>query len=385
MSQPQQRNNNRRPPQRPQQRRSPQSRTTQTRSAARSSPSANTPRRSTNNWQSRTTANRRRKRRLTDENKRWIFFCALLVVVVVVIVLIATQTDLFRSSKGEPMQEAGAENSGTIGDEANFDNDVTDANGNPIYIPGNFVTDADGNAVTDENGVAQTEPLHPTETSSEPDIGNVVPTTEDTRPQSDDGRIIVDLDREDWYFTVVNHSRQIPDGYVPQLTYILTSIYGNTYQLDYRVAPHYEEMYYAAKKDGITLTPYSAYRSYDRQKRNYENRAADEHAKGLSWDEAYAEAAKVILPPGTSEHNLGFAMDVCNVYNSFANQPEYAWLMEHAHEYGFILRYTAEKQPVTGIVPEPWHWRYVGVENAAKIKESGLCLEEWLDQQGIPY
>ena len=230
----------------------------------------------------------------------------------------------------------------------------------------------------------------PSESETGESIANVVPTDETTSELTTEtnektNRIVVDVTREDFNFVVVNSGREMPEGYVPQLSYILTSIYGYNYQLDYRVAPHYEEMYNAAKKDGITLTPYSAYRSYDRQKRNYENRAANEHAKGLSWDEAYAEAAKVILPPGTSEHNLGFAMDVCNVYDSFANQPEYAWLMEHAHEYGFILRYTAEKQPITGIVPEPWHWRYVGVPYAQQIKESGLCLEEWLEQQGIPF
>ena len=78
-------------------------------------------------------------------------------------------------------------------------------------------------------------------------------------------------------------------------------------------------------------------------------------------------------------------MDICNTYDSFATQKEYAWLVENAHKYGFILRYEAEKKPITGIVPEPWHWRYVGVEYAEKIKNSGLCLEEYLDSVGIDY
>ena len=78
-------------------------------------------------------------------------------------------------------------------------------------------------------------------------------------------------------------------------------------------------------------------------------------------------------------------MDICGTESSFSNTKEYAWLQQHAHEYGFILRYTAEKQPITGIIPEPWHWRYVGVENAEKIKNSGLCLEEYLDSIGVAY
>ena len=106
---------------------------------------------------------------------------------------------------------------------------------------------------------------------------------------------------------------------------------------------------------------------------------------GLSRKEAEKKAATVILPPGTSEHNLGIAVDICNTKSSFAQSREYAWLEKHAHEYGFILRYTAQKQSVTGIIPEPWHWRYVGVEYAKKIKDSGLCLEEYLDSVGISY
>ncbi len=238
-----------------------------------------------------------------------------------------------------------------------------------------------------------TEPPSPT-------INNIIPTQDDTTelapdtseaPQTsepttaqnpDTGRIVVDVNREDWYFIVVNAGREMPEGYVPELKEIL----GCGKYLDYRVAPHYEEMYYAAKKDGITLTPYSAYRSYERQKNNYNNLTRSYMSQyNLNEADARKKAATVILPPGTSEHNLGFAMDVCNTLDAFANSKEYAWLQQHAHEYGFILRYTAEKQPITGIVPEPWHWRYVGVENAEKIKNSGLCLEEYLDSIGVAY
>lgn len=200
--------------------------------------------------------------------------------------------------------------------------------------------------------------------------------------KSENGRKIINPSQEKWNLVVVNSSREMPEGYVPKLD----EIYDTGVYMDYRVTPHYEEMYSAAKKDGITLTPYSGYRSYDRQKRNYNN-LTDKYMSqyNLSKTDAAAKAATVILPPGTSEHNLGLAMDVCNTYDSFANQKEYKWLTEHAHEYGFILRYEAEKQSITGIVPEPWHWRYVGVEYAEKIKNSGLCLEEYLDSIGVAY
>ncbi len=195
-------------------------------------------------------------------------------------------------------------------------------------------------------------------------------------------RIIINPEQELWNLVVVNGTRAMPEGYEPQLA----TVAGTDVKMDYRVAPYYTAMYDAAKADGIILTPYSGYRSYDRQKRNYNNLTEKYMSQyNLSREDAAIKAATVILPPGTSEHNLGLAMDICNTYDSFANQKEYAWLVEHAHEYGFILRYEAEKQPITGIVPEPWHWRFVGVEYAEEIKNSGLCLEEWLTSKGIAY
>ncbi len=196
------------------------------------------------------------------------------------------------------------------------------------------------------------------------------------------GRVTVNpyTDTESWLLIIVNTEKEMPADYVPKLAEVASSgVY-----LDYRAAAHYNEMYSAAKKDGITLTPYSGYRSYARQQRNYNNLTETYMSRyGLSREDAAKKAATVILPPGTSEHNLGVAMDICNTNSTFSSQKEYKWLTEHAHEYGFILRYTAEKQPITGIIPEPWHWRYVGVEHAEKIKESGMCLEEYVEQLAI--
>ena len=195
-------------------------------------------------------------------------------------------------------------------------------------------------------------------------------------------RITVDPYSDLWYLVVVDSQREIPADYVPELAEVASS---GKY-LDSRVAKHYNDMYAAAKKDGITLTPYSGYRSYARQQRNYNNLTETYMSRyNLTRQEAAKKAATVILPPGTSEHNLGLAMDICNTNSSFSSQKEYKWLTQHAHEYGFILRYTAEKQDITGIIPEPWHWRYVGIEHAGKIKDSGLCLEEYLQQIGIAY
>ena len=195
-------------------------------------------------------------------------------------------------------------------------------------------------------------------------------------------RIVVDPTAGNPYLVVVNAKRAAKEDYKP----VLTEIFDTGYYMEEGVTPYYEEMYTAAKKDGITLTPYSAYRSYERQKNNYINLTKQYMSQyKLSEEDAAKKAATVILPPGTSEHNLGLAMDICNTRDDFANTKEYEWLMENAYKYGFILRYTADKQDITGIVPEPWHWRFVGVEYAEDIKNSGLCLEEYLDSKGIVY
>ncbi len=234
--------------------------------------------------------------------------------------------------------------------------------------------------VTEEPETTEPETTEPETT--EPETTESETTESQPTLVDENDRIIINPEQELWNLVVVNGTRAMPEGYVPQLA----TVAGSDVKMDFRVAPYYTAMYDAAKKDGITLTPYSGYRSYDRQKRNYNNLTEKYMSQyNLSREDAAVKAATVILPPGTSEHNLGLAMDICNTYDSFANQKEYAWLVEHAHEYGFILRYEAEKQPITGIVPEPWHWRYVGVEYAEEIKNSGLCLEEWLTSKGIAY
>lgn len=220
----------------------------------------------------------------------------------------------------------------------------------------------------------------PTVTQTEADTTQ--PVTEAEKINEETGRIIVNPEQENWNLVVVNMGREMPSGYKPKLKEILYT----GYYMDERVVPFYEQMYNAAKKDGIVLTPYSGYRSYERQERNYKNLTETYMSDyGLSRKEAAKKAATVILPPGTSEHNLGLAMDICNTKDSFAFTKEYEWLTENAHKYGFILRYTEEKMDITGIVDEPWHWRYVGVDYAEDIKNSGLCLEEYLLMKGIDF
>ncbi len=186
-----------------------------------------------------------------------------------------------------------------------------------------------------------------------------------------------DMNVSDWKMILVNRDYILPDGYKPELAPCITSD-PDSLKLDYRVAPYYNEMYLAALEDGITLTPVSGYRSVERQKNNFENKIQKYMNDGYGKIEATQMAATIILPPGTSEHNAGLAMDICSLYESFENTDEFKWLSENAADYGFILRYPEDKQDITKIIYEPWHWRYVGVEAAKAMKASGQCLEEYL-------
>ena len=185
---------------------------------------------------------------------------------------------------------------------------------------------------------------------------------------------IITIDDDNWNLTLVNTGYRIIDSYKPDLVYVC----GSSERLDKKIAEHYEAMYNAAKEDGVTLTPCSGYRSYDRQKNNYNNKVAYYEDLGYTKDEALEKAATIIMPPGSSEHNLGYAMDIVCVDEWFEDTDEFNWLMENAQDYGFILRYPKDKKDITKVTYEPWHWRYVGVENAKKMKATGQVLEEYL-------
>ena len=185
---------------------------------------------------------------------------------------------------------------------------------------------------------------------------------------------IITIDESNWQLTLVNSCYRIPDSYSPDLVYVC----GSGERLDRKIASHYEEMYRAAAADGVTLTPCSGYRSYETQERNYNRKIEFFEGQGYSREEAKVKAATIIMPPGSSEHNLGYAMDIVCVEEWFEDTAEFRWLQENAADYGFILRYPKDKQDITKVIYEPWHWRYVGVENAKAIKSSGLVLEEYL-------
>ncbi len=182
----------------------------------------------------------------------------------------------------------------------------------------------------------------------------------------------------DYYF-LVNKEVFLPDDYE-----IETEFVQGSYELEAVAARHCREMIEAAEKDGIRLKVLSAYRTVEYQKnlfeRNVKQRMDD---YGMSYDEAVYDVSINIAPPGGSEHNAGLAVDIIDynhwdTYEEFENTPEFEWLSEHCTEYGFILRYPKGKEDLTGYIYEPWHYRYVGMENAEAVMASGECLEELL-------
>ena len=134
------------------------------------------------------------------------------------------------------------------------------------------------------------------------------------------------------------------------------------------------------KKDGHTsIWVQSSYRSVARQKELYENSINKYLKQGKTQEEAEKLTDEYINKPGSSDHNLGLAVDFNYVDNTFADTDEYKWLLENAENYGFILRYPKDKEDITKIAYESWHWRYVGEEHAKKMNELNMCLEEYVE------
>lgn len=185
-------------------------------------------------------------------------------------------------------------------------------------------------------------------------------------------------DPADWRLCLVNPWHPLPEGYQPQLTQV-----ENGHQVDSRCAADLEAMLADCRAAGHAPLLCSSYRTQEKQTQLYNNLVQKQIARGNSRSEAMAKAAKEVAVPGTSEHQLGLAVDIVDTQNQVLNRAQedtavQQWLMEHCWEYGFILRYPEDKSEQTGIIYEPWHYRYVGVEAAQAIREQGVCLEEYL-------
>ncbi len=190
-----------------------------------------------------------------------------------------------------------------------------------------------------------------------------------------------------WYMKLVNPDNKTDNSYINSIDrskintkYVVSASKESCLYLDTRIVTYFEDMCKAAKDDGITLVSVSAFRSYSYQEGLYNNRVTRcQNEDGLSLDEAKKKAATIVAIPGTSEHHLGLAVDINSVETSFENTKAFKWLQENAEKYGFILRYPKDKQEITKIIYEPWHYRYVGVEHAKAINELDMCFEEYVE------
>lgn len=186
-----------------------------------------------------------------------------------------------------------------------------------------------------------------------------------------------DVEDED-LLILVNPWNTVPEGYKVETSSLL-----NGESVDSRCYSDLAAMLQECLAAGGSPIVCSAYRPHEKQVRLYQEQVDSLLAQGRTQEEAEAEAGTVVAVPGTSEHELGLAVDICDSENQNLDESQLEtltqqWLIEHCWDYGFILRYPVDKSEITGIIYEPWHYRYVGRKNAAKIHESGLCLEEYL-------
>ena len=197
------------------------------------------------------------------------------------------------------------------------------------------------------------------------------------------------IDGQDWYFgsdgvmiLLVNPWNLMPDGYEPE-----TITIRDGQAVDARCYEALMQMIADCRAAGYCPQVGSSFRTMERQIYLYNRKVNYYLDKGYSQAEAEAVAGTIVARPGTSEHQLGLAVDMVsdnnwNLNESQEQNPTQIWLMENSWRYGWILRYPNEKSDVTGIIYEPWHYRYVGVTVAKEIHDSGMCLEEYLESLG---
>ena len=179
----------------------------------------------------------------------------------------------------------------------------------------------------------------------------------------------------DWELRLANFENILPEDFEVEVANI-----DETRQFDARAIKYLNQMVNDMRKDGISnIWVQSAYRSVERQKELYDNSVKKYLAQGKTQEQAEKLTDEYINKPGASDHNLGLAVDFNYVDNKFEDLKGFKWLQENAENYGFILRYPKDKEEITKIAYESWHWRYVGEEHAKKMNKLNMCLEEYIE------
>lgn len=177
-----------------------------------------------------------------------------------------------------------------------------------------------------------------------------------------------------WNLILVNRDSYIPDDYQVEFTEL-----SNGKKVDSKIYPELQEMFNDARAQGYGLFVREGYRTQEEQQQLLDEKIEAYENEGKSKSEAKKLAEQWVAIPGTSEHQLGIAVDINADTTISLSDDVYSWLAENAHKYGFIKRYPSDKTDITGVINEPWHYRYVGKESALEIYSQGICLEEYID------
>lgn len=178
-----------------------------------------------------------------------------------------------------------------------------------------------------------------------------------------------------WELILVNSKYSIPKDYEVKLLTL-----SNGEQVDERIYPELQKMFDDMRSQGVYPVVASGYRSYEKQTALLVKKYQDYREEGYSKKKASEAAIEWVAFPGTSEHQLGIAVDINPDYSKTKDGKEvYEWLENNSYKYGFVKRYADDKKDITGIINEPWHFRYVGKEAAFAMYEKNLCLEEYVE------
>lgn len=226
----------------------------------------------------------------------------------------------------------------------------------------------DGSAAISTSS-AQTQ----TDTPSDSPISTETPDTTPGSSASSETDVPSPVQDDSWKLILVNADHPLPEDFTVTLKELR---YGH--HVDERIYPELQQMFDDARAAGIFPLINESFRTRDRQQEIMDKYIAGYEAEGMSHEEAVNKAHQIVAIPGTSEHELGLALDIIAEYDSDSSAT-WSWLKDNCWRYGFILRYPADKVDITGISFEPWHFRYVGTQAAKEIMEQGLCLEEYID------
>ncbi len=256
-------------------------------------------------------------------------------------------------------------------------------------------------SVTDSSSsvTAENEPLSKEDGQdivTEPEVTQETTETETETAPADEPMPDPDDADNTWAMFLVNGKNAVPKEYCNSIETSLVYESWRKYYMDSRMSDYLTEMLEAASDDGHQLIVMSAYRDIEYQQNNFDKSVEDRmENKGMTYEEAYADTLKEVQLPGYSEHNAGLAADIMSDEETsmederFERTKAFEWLSENAADYGFILRYPKGKEEITGIVYEPWHYRFVGVYYAKLLTERGITLEEyfeemnWVDENGV--